>query len=173
MRALKDLFVRLRRSWRVLLKELSAFGIVGMVCLGIELGLFQVLYAYLGAGAVTSKLIPAVIALTIAYFGHRHWSFAHRARTGLRREYTIFFGVNGVALALGLAIMAFVRYVLGQDDAIVLQLTNIGSIALGTLIRFACYRKWVFVSANSQVAIAHREQQERRAKSRQVERAAA
>ena len=153
---------RLRRSWRIVVKELSAFGVVGGVCFAIDIGLFQALYAHVGLGAVTSKLISTVVSMTAAYFAHRYWSFAHRARTGLRREYTLFFFVNGLTLLLGLAIVAAVRYPLGHDGALALQLANVVSTAIGTLIRFVCYRTWIFVSANAPAAVAHREKQERR-----------
>ena len=52
--------------------------------------------------------------------------------------------VNGVTLGLGLAIVAFVRYPLGQEDAVVLQAANVASIGVGTVVRFLSYRYWVF-----------------------------
>jgi putative flippase GtrA len=153
---------RLRQSWRIVLRELSAFGAVGAVCFVIDLGLFQALYAHVGLGAVTSKLVSTVVSMTVAYFGHRYWSFAHRARTGLKREYTLFFVVNGLTLLLGLVLVAVVRYPLGQDSALALQIANVVSTAIGTLIRFAAYRTWVFVSAQAPAAVAHRERLQRR-----------
>jgi putative flippase GtrA len=153
---------RLRQSWRIVLRELSAFGAVGAVCFVIDLGLFQALYAHVGVGAVTSKLVSTVVSMTVAYFGHRYWSFAHRARTGLKREYTLFFVVNGLTLLLGLVLVAVVRYPLGQDSALALQIANVVSTAIGTLIRFAAYRTWVFVSAQAPAAVAHRERLQRR-----------
>ena len=138
---------RLSRSWRLLVKELGALGAVGAVCFFIDLGLFQLLYAHAGWGAVTSKLVSTLVSMTIAYFAHRYWSFSHRARTGVRREYALFAVINGLTLVLGLAIVAFVRYPLGQEGALVLQIANIGSIALGTVVRYLCYRRWVFPAA--------------------------
>ena len=82
--------------------------------------------------------------MTVAYLGHRYWSFSHRAHTGLPREYLLFAVVNGVTLVLGLAIVAFVRYPLGQESALVLQVANVASIGLGTVIRYLSYRRWVF-----------------------------
>ncbi|MCW2583947.1 MAG: conserved rane protein of unknown function [Klenkia sp.] len=134
-------------SWRLLIKELGAFGIVGGVCFVIDIGLFQLFYAHLGWGAVTAKLVSTLISMTVAYFAHRYWSFSHRARTGVRREYLLFAAINGLTLVLGLAIVAFVRYPLGQDGALELQIANVGSIALGTVIRYLSYRRWVFPAA--------------------------
>ena len=55
--------------------------------------------------------------MTVAFFGHRHWSFAHRARTGFKREYPMFLAINGLTLLLGLAIVAFARYGLDRPVA--------------------------------------------------------
>jgi putative flippase GtrA len=140
---------RLRRSWRLLLKELSAFGVVGVVCFFIDVGLFQVLYAHVGTGAVTAKLVSTVVSMTVAYVGHRYWSFSHRARTGVRREYVLFAVINGGTLLMGLGIVALVRYPLQQDGALVLQVANLASIAVGTLIRYFAYRRWVFPANES------------------------
>jgi putative flippase GtrA len=153
---------RLRSTWRLLLKELSAFGVVGAFCFVLDLGLFQVLYAGAGFGAVWAKLSSTVVSTTVAYLGHRYWSFSHRARTGLRREYLLFAVVNGLTLLLGLAMVAFARYGLGQESALVLQAVNVASIGLGTVIRYLCYRQWVFPAHDSRHAAPRHRQEELR-----------
>ena len=131
-------------GWRLLARELSAFGIVGAFCFALDLGLFQVLYASVGVNAVAAKLVSTLVSMTVAFLGHRYWSFSHRERTAVRRSYTLFAAVNATTLAMGLVIVWFVRYPLGQESALVLQAANIFSIALGTVIRFRSYRRWVF-----------------------------
>jgi len=140
------LVARLFATWRILLKELSAFGVVGAVNFALDITIFQLMYTVVGTDALVSKLVSTSITTTTAYFMHRHWSFSHRARTGVRREYPIFFLVNALTLALSLAMIGVVRYPLGQTDALILQLTNIASIAIGTVIRFSAYKRWVFPS---------------------------
>jgi putative flippase GtrA len=129
---------------RRLVKELSAFGVVGGVCFLIDVGLFQLLYAHDGLGAVTSKFLATTVSMTAAYVGHRYWSFSHRSRPGLRQEYVRFLAINVVTLLMGLGIVAAVRYGLDQEGALVLQIANVASIVLGTLIRYLSYRRWVF-----------------------------
>jgi putative flippase GtrA len=136
--------VRMDTTWRLLIKELSAFGVVGATCFAIDVVLFQVLYAHAGFGAVTAKFLATMVSMTVAYFAHRYWSFSHRARTGVRREYLLFAVVNGGTLLLNLGVVAFVRYPLGQESPLVLQLANITGIAAGTVIRYLSYRRWVF-----------------------------
>jgi putative flippase GtrA len=136
-------------TWRLLLKELSAFGIVGAVCFAIDIVLFQLLYAHAGRGAVTAKLVATLVSMTVAYFAHRYWSFSHRARTGVRREYLLFAVVNGATLLLNIGAVAFVRYPLGQESPLVLQVANVAGIAAGTVIRYLAYRRWVFPAETS------------------------
>ena len=130
--------------WRTLLRELSAFGVVGAVCFVLDVGLFQLLYAHVGVNAVGAKLASTLVSMTAAYLGHRYWSFAHRERTAVRRSYVQFAAVNTVTMLMGLAIVWFVRYPLGQESALVLQVANLVSIGLGTVVRFRAYRRWVF-----------------------------
>ncbi len=135
---------RLLGAYRQLVKEIGAFSAVGLVCFTIDVALFQVLYAQAGLGAVTSKFVATAVSMTAAYVGHRYWSFSHRARPGMRQEYVRFAAINGVTLLMGLGIVAFVRYGLDQESALVLQVANVGSIAVGTLVRYLSYRRWVF-----------------------------
>jgi putative flippase GtrA len=137
------------RSWtasraRTLLKETGAFGVVGGLTFLLDVGLFQLLYAQVGAGAVTAKFVSTVVATTVAYVGHRFWSFSHRGQTSVRRGYALFVAINAATLLLGLAVVAVVRYPLHQDDALVLQAANVGSIVVGSVIRWLSYRRWVF-----------------------------
>jgi putative flippase GtrA len=135
---------RLRETWRSLARELSAFSVVGLSCFFLDVVLFQVLYASVGFDAVTAKLVATLVSMTVAYAGHRYWSFSARARTGVRREYVRFALINGVTLLMGLAIVGFVRHPLQQESALVLQLANVASIAIGTVVRYLGYRRWVF-----------------------------
>ncbi|MGY1832652.1 GtrA family protein [Geodermatophilus sp. SYSU D01180] len=143
MPTLRGVRHRLSGAWRSVLRELSTFSAVGAACFVLDTGLFQLLYAW-GTGAVTAKLVSTLVSTTAAYAGHRFWSFAHRERTGYRREYVVFALVNALTLSLGLALVAFVRHPLDQEHALVLQATNVVSIGLGTVVRWFAYRRWVF-----------------------------
>jgi putative flippase GtrA len=92
--------------------------------------------------------------MSAAFAGHRYWSFSHRARTGLRREYVRFSVINGATLLLGVLTIVVVRHPLHQESALVLQAANIGAIVVGTMIRFVCYRAWVFPAHTDATQIA-------------------
>jgi putative flippase GtrA len=153
----EDARTRLRRGGRLLVKEAGAFGVVGAACFVLDLLLFQLLYAGAGTGAVTARLISALVSMTAAFVGHRYWSFAHRARTGIGREYGLFFLVNGATMCLGLAAVAVAVHGFAVEGVLALQAVNVGSIAVGTLIRFVAYRRWVFVAEGAPVAVARHE----------------
>jgi putative flippase GtrA len=143
----------LRGGWRVLTKELGAFGVVGGVGFVLDLAVFQLLITRTEVGAVTAKLIAATLSSTTAFLGHRFWSFSHRSHGVLHRDYVRFAVVNGVTLLLSLSIVALVRYPLGQEGALVLQAANVTSIVIGTAIRFLVYRAWVFPARSEDGAV--------------------
>lgn len=126
------------------MKELGAFGIVGGVAFVVDVGLFQVLYGYLDVGAVTSKTLATLVSMCVAFLGHRNWAFAHRDRTTVRRSFSRFALINLGTLVLGATIVWFVRYPLGQESLLIVQLANIGSIGLNSVLRYLAYRRWVF-----------------------------
>jgi putative flippase GtrA len=128
----------------VLMKELSAFGVVGGASFVVDLAVFQFLITQTEVGAVTAKLLAATVSTSTAFLGHRFWSFSHRSHSRLHRDYVRFAVVNGATLLLSLLIVALVRYPLGQQGALALQAANVVSIAAGTAIRFLVYRAWVF-----------------------------
>ena len=141
----RDFRSTLRTTWRILLKELSAFGIVGALNFILDVAIFGFLITVVGLGPLTSKVISTATTTTTAYFMHRHWSFSHRARSGIKREYGLFFLLNGISLVMSLLIIGLVRYPLGRTDAFALQLANITSIGIGTIFRFWSYKRWVFL----------------------------
>lgn len=130
--------------WHILVKELSAFGLVGVINLGVDLGLFNVLHFGVGIGPLTSKVISTTVATTSAYFMNRYWSFSHRARTGLAREYSLFFVLNGIALVMGLLVLGAARYGIGLTDKLSLNIATLLGIGIGTIFRFWSYKRWVF-----------------------------
>jgi putative flippase GtrA len=137
---------RFSTPWRIIVKELSAFGVVGAVNLAVDVGIFNALHFGAGLGPLTSKVISTSISTTLSYFMNRHWSFSHRARTGLGREYTLFFLLNGVALLIGLAVIALVHYGFGLSSPFALNVANLIGIGLGSIFRFWSYKRWVFLS---------------------------
>ena len=149
MSALRGLYGR----WQHLVHELAKFGVIGAIAYGIDVVIFNLL-SHSGSGPLTAKTISTIVAATFAYFGNRHWSFTHRARTGLRREYFIFIVVSAGGLAIALACLGFGYYVLDQTSPLARNFWgNIVGTGLGTIFRFWAYKKFVFLHPDDPKAI--------------------
>ena len=133
----------LRNSWRILLKEISAFGLVGILALAIDLGVFTWLAPN---GAVKAKIISTTLSTAFAYVGNRYLSFSHRARTSIARETAFFFGINLITLAFSAACIAVFVYPLHYaHDSVTVFMVNVATIGIGTLFRFWAYKRFVFL----------------------------
>jgi putative flippase GtrA len=138
-----SLRTRLRSSWRILLKEVAAFGVVGAVGFVIDIGLFNLFFH---DGQIVAKCISTSVAVVVTYFGNRYLSFSHRARTSVARETSLFFGINLIALIFSLVVIAIFEYPLGyKHHLVVMNLANVATIGIGTLFRFWSYKRFVFL----------------------------
>ena len=134
-----------------LVREVLKFGVVGLVALVTDVGVFNLLRYAGGDGPLhdkplTAKTISVVIATTVAYFGNRYWPCRHRGRSGLGREYVLFFVLNAIGLGIALGCLAFSHYVLDLTSALADNISaNVVGLVLGTLFRFWSYRRFVFL----------------------------
>jgi putative flippase GtrA len=139
----------LNRRFMRIAHELAKFGSIGALAFVITFAIGNVLHAGLGMGPLTSNGIATVIATTFSYFANRHWTFRHRDRTGLGREYALFFGLNGIGLVITEIFIGFTHYVLGMHGVIAFNISLIIGTAVATLFRFWSYKKWVFPPAST------------------------
>jgi putative flippase GtrA len=133
----------IRTSWRILLKELTAFGFIGALAFAIDIGIFTWLAPH---GALKAKAVSTAASTAFAYFGNRHLSFSHRARTSIGRETSFFFGINLITLIFSELVIAL--FVYGFDyghTSTMVFVVNIATIAMGTMFRFWAYKRFVFL----------------------------
>jgi putative flippase GtrA len=132
-----------RGLWRILLKEVFAFGVVGSIALALDVGIFVALAQY---GAIKAKLVSGVISTAFAYFGNRYFSFSHRARVSLGREASFFLGVNALALVWCELVIALFVYGFGaRSTSGTVLAANLCATGLATGFRFWAYRRYVFM----------------------------
>jgi putative flippase GtrA len=131
---------------RRLLHEVVKFGVVGVGGVIVDIGLFNV-FRHEGVGPLSSKAMSTTIAAVLSYFANRHWSFAHRARTGLRRELPLFIVLSAVGLAIAEGCLAISYYGLHHHSVLADNISANGfGLVLGTLWRFWSFKRWVFTS---------------------------
>ena len=138
---------RLYAPVRTLVHEIAKFGVVGSISFVIDVGLFNLLLYFgpLEGKPLTAKVVSVVVATTFAYFANRFWTFRHRGRTNMGREYALFFVLNGVALLISVGCLWFSHYALGFTSAFADNISaNVIGLGLGTMFRFWSYRRWVF-----------------------------
>ncbi len=137
--------VDLYRRFARLIHELAKFGSVGAIAFVITMGTANLLHGGLGVGPLSSNAIATVIATTFAYFANRYWTFRHRDRSGLRREYTLFFLLNAIGLVITELFIGFTHYVLDQRSLIAFNIAQIIGTGVATLFRYWSYKRWVFL----------------------------
>jgi putative flippase GtrA len=143
--AAPSLLDRLRGTVGVLYREMIKFGVVGGVAFVVDVGLFNLLrHTALEDKPSTAKVISATVATLVAWIGNRMWTFRRRRNRPVHHEALLFFVTNGVALLIGVGVIAFSHYVLDLRSLTADNIANIVGIGLGTLFRFWAYRTVVF-----------------------------
>lgn len=134
-----------------LVHEVAKFGIVGVINLVIDVGVFNVLLiGVLHHKPLTSKLISTTVAATSSYFMNRHWTFRHRARTGLAREYWLFLLLSAVALGITEACLGISHYVLGFHSLLADNISaNVIGLGIAMVFRFWSFKRWVFLAPDA------------------------
>jgi putative flippase GtrA len=136
----------LRSRFEVATREFAKFGIIGAVNMALDIALWNLLVKFAMPDAeVKAKIIATLVATTSSYFMNRHWTFRHRSRAALHREYLLFFLFNAVALAIQTAVVAGAKYGLGVESILWLNIVNLGGIGIGTVFRFWSYRRFVWL----------------------------
>jgi putative flippase GtrA len=139
--------------WHKLIREFAKFGIIGVVNTVIDFGLFNLLQldlrvaghaVSLHGAPLKATVVATVVSATTSYFMNRHWTFRHRERSGLRREYVLFFVFNGIGLAIQLGMLGLAKYGFGVNDLFWLNGVKVLGVGIGTVFRFWTYQTWVF-----------------------------
>jgi putative flippase GtrA len=129
--------------------ELGKFGVVGGATYVLDTVILNVALSA-AMNPLLAKTLSTTVAATVAFVGNRHWTWRDRPRSGLHREYALYFLFNVVGLGIGLACLGISHYLLGRMwPAFTTQLAdvisaNVVGMVFGTLFRFWAYRKFVF-----------------------------
>jgi len=137
---------RLEARLRGVFSELSKFGTVGAISFVVDLAVFNTVLLVLDK-PLTAKVISTLFSATNAFLLNRAWSFKHRQRTSMRREYGLFFVLNVIGLAIALVCLFTSHYVLGFESRLADNIAANGvGLVLGTAFRFWSYRRFVWAA---------------------------
>lgn len=142
---LTSLLDRLRAGIGLIYREMIKFGVIGAVAFVIDLGGANLLWhTVLEDKVTTAKIISGALATLFAWVGNRAWTFRHRRSRAPLPEATLFFAVNGIALAIAAGVLALSHYGLGFQTRVADNIATVIGIGIGTIVRFIAYRSIVF-----------------------------
>lgn len=152
-----NIISRLPVRLQSLAKELSKFGVVGLVGTFVDLGAFNGL-RYLGADGegilydqpLTAKVLSVLIATMVTFSGNLLWTYRHHTekRRSVASGYALFFLFNAIGMAFALGCLWISHYGLGLTSPLADNISaNVIGLGMGTIFRFWAYRKWVFRAA--------------------------
>ena len=137
---------RLEARIRGLFSELAKFGTVGALSFLVDIAVFNAVLHMIDK-PLTAKVISTLFSATNAFLLNRAWSFKHRERTSVRREYGLFFVLNVVGLAIALLCLYVSHYLLGFESRLADNIAANGvGLVLGTTFRFWSYRRFVWAA---------------------------
>lgn len=136
---------------RALVTQLTRFGLVGLVGLAVDVGVFNLLLltvlqpAAVHEGPIIAKVISTSLAIVTNWMGNRHWTFRHDRRHNWLREGIEFGIVSVLGMGISLLCLWVSHYVLGFTSLLADNIATNGiGLVLGTAFRFTFYRIWVF-----------------------------
>ncbi|MDQ1513416.1 MAG: hypothetical protein QOC59_1258 [Microbacteriaceae bacterium] len=131
--------------------QLAKFALVGGVGFVVDVSVFNVLRftvfdpAALHEGPLYAKAISTVLAIAANWLGNRYWTFGPHRSTRGAVEALEFLAVSVLGMLVGIACLWVSHYLLGLTDPIADNVsTNVVGLLLGSVVRFALYRHWVY-----------------------------
>ncbi len=128
-------------------REMVSFGVVGLLNLLIDVGLFNLLLLGFRHDAAAAKAVSTTVATVTSYFMNRHWTWRDRMRSGVHRELPLFVALSAVGLGIAEACLWISHDLLGYTSALADNVAANGfGLALGMVWRFLSFKKWVFTA---------------------------
>jgi putative flippase GtrA len=133
---------------RPLVPEIGRFGVVGGASFVLDFAVFNVLlFTVLSQQPVAAKAIATSVGATFSYFLNRHWTWDHRARSGVHRELPLFLLLSAVGLLITEVCLVVSHYGFGFTSRLADNVAANGvGLVLATTWRFLSYKKWVFLA---------------------------
>jgi putative flippase GtrA len=136
--------------------QLAKFALVGGVGFIVDVSVFNLLRftlldpAVVHLGPLIAKAISTVLAIAANWLGNRYWTFGpHRSTRGVA-EALEFLAVSVLGMLVGIACLWVSHYLLGFTSPLADNLsTNVVGLLLGSAVRFALYRHWVYHPARA------------------------
>jgi len=150
MRALAD---------SALIRQLTKFALVGGVGFVVDTVTFTLLRLtpLFAHSPLKAGIISATLAIAANWIGNRYWTFGPHRSTRSAWEAIEFVAVSLLGILVALACLAFSHSVLDLPTVLADNVAkNVVGLVLGSVIRFALYRYWVYHPARRNRVVAPR-----------------
>lgn len=125
-------------------REVATFLGVGGAGYVVDVAMFNLLRIPTG-DPLLARAIAVGAAMAVTYAGNRHLTWRHQASESRRREVSLFVLFNLIGFAISAACLMVSQRVLGLTGVWADNVSaNVVGVALGTLFRFATYKRFVF-----------------------------
>jgi putative flippase GtrA len=131
--------------------EAGRYAIVGLVATLVDVMIFNLIITTNNIWNSTNisfiaKTVSSVIAIFVAYLGHKKWTFKHRTgNDSIPNQVGLFMVVNVIGLGIALGCLWVSRYVLGFSSQLSDNVSaNLVGLVLATAFRFLASRQFVF-----------------------------
>lgn len=132
-------------------RQLVQFALVGGVGFVVDTGVFNALRltvfdpSRIHEGPLLAKTVSTIVAIAVNWIGNRYWTFGPHRSTRGAMEALEFLAVSILGMLVGLACLWVSHYLLGQTSALADNISaNVVGLLLGSVVRFALYRHWVY-----------------------------
>jgi putative flippase GtrA len=140
-----------RAGWLPELLQLAKFGIVGGVGVVVNFAVFNGLWltvfnpTTMPHGPLLATVVATLAAIGVNWLGNRYWAFAADRQRNTAREGLEFLLASLVGMFVPLICIGVSRYLLGLHSLLADNIaTNVVGLILGTVVRYALYKYWVY-----------------------------
>lgn len=134
-----------------LVRQLVKFALVGGVGFVVDVALFTTLRLTVLAperlheGPLVAKVVSTLVAIAANWLGNRYWTFGPHRSTRSWAEGLEFLAVSLLGLVVAVGCLWVSHYLIGWTSALADNLSsNVVGLLLGSILRFALYRHWVY-----------------------------
>jgi putative flippase GtrA len=125
--------------------EVGRFAVTGVAAYATDVVVFNALLLGAGTPSAAAKIASSVVAIAVAFVGSRWFTWRHRPRAHVGREYALFVLFSALAAAVQLACLLVARHALGLTSPLADNISgNVVGMALATVLRFWTFRTFVF-----------------------------
>jgi len=143
--------------------QVVRFIAVGAAGLLVDVVVFNVLRLtvfsphVVSSGPLLAKVVSVTAAIGTNWIGNRNWTFRETRRTDVVREGLEFAVVSIAGSLVAVLCLAVSHYALHLTSPLADNISaNVIGLLLGTIVRFAGYRAWVFSARRTAAAAAAR-----------------